>query len=184
MNKPRGFSGVRTLQFQEELDGFIELMLKHGVTSYLEIGAHHGDTLHQVGLRLPKGSRLVGVDLPGATAGGYVNSGRSLKAACEDLRSRGQEAHWILGDSTDLQVVKRTMEYAPFDCVFIDGSHTAEDARKDWANYCQGMVGIHDIRKANSGVPVLWDEIKASHPKIAEISIHAQKRGIGVVWLD
>ena len=184
-----GFSGIRWLQYQDELDAFIALMQREGVRSYLETGAHHGDTMHAVGCALPEGSRIVGVDLPGATAGRYKDSWKSMQRAVHDLRSRGRDAHALIGDSHDPKVVKAAAALGPFDAVFIDGDHTAAGVRADWRDYgsLARIVGFHDISRAvetkKCGVQSFYRELCQTH-RHAEFAYHDGWRGIGVVWRE
>ena len=185
---PTGFSGYRVLQTRSELDSLINLMLQERVFSYLEIGAHFGDTLHEVGVKLPSGSKLVGIDLPGATAGGHTNSGALLATACEDLETNYEhESHFFLGNSLSKEAVEFAKQHAPYDIVFIDGSHEYDDVYKDWDHYgtLSRMVAFHDINKVggkwNGGVRDLWNQLKKTHRHV-EFSARDDKRGIGVLW--
>jgi hypothetical protein len=187
IEKPIGFSGVRTLQYLPELEEFKALLASEGVRSYLEVGAHHGDTMHDIGLALPHGSRLVGVDLPGATAGGYTNSGRALKRAAGDLTAHGRPSHAVLGNSHDKAVIAQAAALGPYDAVFIDGDHTLEGAEADWQAYgpLGRIVAFHDIMRLQSrkacAVHKIWARLKSEYRHV-EISCHPTKRGIGVLW--
>jgi len=182
-----GFSGIRWLQFKEEVDQFVALLLEEGVRSYLEIGAHQGDTLHYIGSALPEGSLLVGVDLPGASAGRYYNSWERLENACRDLEKQGKRAHSIIGDSRDPTVIAKARELGPYDCVFIDGDHSFEGCRADWRNYgpMGRIVAFHDIcqvsRPRKCRVFEVYRSACNGH-RHREITIGAGRRGIGVVW--
>ncbi len=185
---PVGFSGIRILQTLSELDDFINLIVEYRCTSYLEIGAHHGDTLYRVGEALPDNSTLVGIDLPGATAGNFKDSGVNLTRACQALNhTKGHTGHVYLGDSTTPEAVAFAKRYGPYDVVFIDGSHAYDDVYKDWENYgaMGSLVAFHDINKVggkwNGGVHDLWQQLKKTH-RTVEFSARPDKRGIGVLW--
>jgi hypothetical protein len=69
-------SGRPPSQIEAELSGFIGLLQERNVRRYLEIGARHGDTFHEVMRSLPVGSVGVAVDLPGGLWG-HVKSRRA-----------------------------------------------------------------------------------------------------------
>ena len=117
-----GFSGKPWPQYQFEIQGFIDLLVSEGVRSYLEIGCRYGDTWHAVGSALPKGSRIVALDLPGAKSGfehkgGHQDSGDYLELAAEDLRKKGQDAIVIIGNSHQKETVTVIQKLAPFDAI-------------------------------------------------------------------
>ena len=186
-----GFSGMPWPQYQEEIQGFIQLLKDEGCTSYLEVGCRYGDTWHAVGMALPGGSRLVGVDLPGAKSGmknkgGHQNSGGYLKKAGKDLIKHGRDAHVIIGDSQDQETIAKVVELAPFDIVLIDGDHTARGVRMDLRNYgpMARMVAFHDI----CGEGKWARQIRPIFKKVADgkrsvtFEHDGLRRGIGVVW--
>ena len=184
-----GFSGAKWPQYQDEIQGFISFLKEKGVKSYLEVGCRHGDTLHAVGLALPKGSLLVAVDLPGArsgkkTGGKSPNSYKALHRAASDLKKRGQKAIVILGDSHDSKVVESVRKYAPFDAIFIDGDHSFDGVKADWINYgpMGNLVAFHDISAEDKGCIQLFNELKQTynHTEFA----YYDRGGIGVVWND
>src|SRR5688572_2785031 len=120
----KGFSGKRWPQYQEEIDAFIALLQGEGVRSYLEIGCRYGDTFHAVGKALPKGSRLVAVDLPdtnrGKPIGKYGDSESYLRRAGKDLNS-DHDVHVFIGNSQAPEVVAAVAALGPYDAVMIDG---------------------------------------------------------------
>lgn len=183
-----GFSGYRWLQYHAEIAGLHQLCFAEQVRSYLEIGAHHGDTWHSVGLTLPIGSRMVAVDWPGKTAGGFINSGESLERAALDLRKkRGHETHIHLGDSNQQDIIDQVAKLGPFDLVFIDGDHSYAGCLADWKNYgtLGRVVAFHDInqvaRPRSCQVHKVYAELCATH-RHKEISAGYSNRGIGVIW--
>ena len=185
-----GFSGKPWPQYQEEIQGFIKLLLAEGCRSYLEIGCRYGDTLHAVGLALPKGSRLVALDLPGSKSGqlkkgGHQDSGEYLERACADLRKQGRDAHCILANSQDPSAVKAVKALGPFDAILIDGDHTAEGVTKDWGNYgpMGRLVAFHDIAgtgKWAKQIRPIWESVRGD--KWEEFIHDGLRRGIGVTW--
>lgn len=184
------FSGRRASQNEAELRSFIELMKDYDARAYLEIGARHGDTFHEVMINLPVGSFGLAVDYPGALWGTH-KSKTPLELACADLKQRGYQIIMILGDSTAPEIIKSIRANAPFDAILIDGDHTFEGVKKDWENYGElgriiafhDIVGIDQIEKVHKKpveVPLLWNEIKTTRPHI-EFIADESKMGIGCI---
>lgn len=190
------FSGRRASQRASELGQFINVLREQGVMRYLEIGARHGDTFHEVMRSLPQGARGVAVDLPGG-AWGTPSSVGALKAACLDLRKHGYRADYVLGDSTTREVRARVDALGPYDAVFIDGDHRYDGVLADWTNYgrlARRVVGFHDIdghsETSKDGkampveVPKLWEELRERLVSWDEfVDRDARGMGIGVIYI-
>lgn len=187
------FSGRKASQNKFELNSFINFLKEKNVTRYLEIGARHGDTFHEVMINLPAGSYGLAVDLPGGLWG-RSSTRVSLLAVVNDLRARGYRVDLILGDSTSSDVVDRVRGKAPFDAALIDGDHRYEGVKTDWENYrnLASVVGFHDIvgvgqfekvYKNLVEVPRLWAEIKNDFlsDQLVEFVDVGSQMGIGVV---
>lgn len=180
-------------QRPDELKAFVDLMAIERVRSYLEIGLRVGATFRYVGSELPKLRTMVGIDLPAAVWG--VNSADVLQAVAKihasanALRRPGRQIEIILDDSTAIATVDLARSYGPFDMIFIDGDHSPQGVRADWAHYSPmaRMVAFHDIDAANGrlaperlatyGVPDLWREVKA---RFRHIEIIGSRRGMGI----
>lgn len=186
------FSGRRASQNEYELRSFIDLMKGKRVTKYLEIGARHGDTFHEIMTNLPVGSHGVAVDLPGGMWG-KTSSLKSLKSAANDLLVRGYKIDLIIGDSQDASIINCISDLGPYDAVLIDGDHRYDGVKADWLNYRElsRVIAFHDI--VGSGekegvhgneveVPRLWAEIKESFGGIEFVGENS-KMGIGVCAL-
>jgi hypothetical protein len=180
------------LQHEGELSAFIALLQREGVTRYLEVGAKFGGSLWRIGTSLPRGSRIVAIDLPGGTTE-WSTSEQSLTACVTALRDIGQDAHVVWGDSADEKIVEVVRALGPFDMVLIDGDHTLSGIRRDWANYgpLAEMIAFHDIAWRNGpqdrgyriDAPGFWAELKP-HFRHIEIRLDPTGRdnGIGVLW--
>lgn len=182
-------SGRRPSQLPEELFAFTDLLRARGVTSYLEVGARHGDTFNTVMRSLPTGARGVAVDLGGGPWG-TLKSVRALEDTVRALRLDGYDADVVFGDSTSEEVTSAVAAMAPFDAVFIDGDHRYDGVAADWNNYARmgKIIAFHDIagdgmadRAGNPvEVPRLWAEIRAVCNTV-EFIAPASAMGIGVV---
>lgn len=167
------------LQNPDECAEFVALLVRDGVRSYLEIGSRFGGSLWQVAQALPKGSRLVSVD---------VESKPELETCLDDIRSLGHEVHQVIGDSTAPEIVASVRELGPFDAVLIDGNHTKEYVNQDWANYgpVGRIVAFHDVgtpkahKPWRKAVPELWNAIRSEYEN-QEIRV-AGGIGFGVLW--
>lgn len=182
-------SGRAASQHPEELDALLELVRDERVGAYLEIGARHGDTFFDVVRAMPPGSKAVAVDLPGGKWGRASSRGH-LKAAVRELKALGYEASVIFGDSRTAGVRRQAMARGPYDLALIDGDHTLEGVRSDWANYggMARMVAFHDIvgegQRDKSGnpveVPALWQQLRDR--RHVEFVGADSRMGIGVLW--
>lgn len=187
------FSGRNASQNEHELTSFINLLQEHNVTEYLEIGARHGDTFHEVMINLPVGSYGLAVDLPGALWG-KKSTGDSLQVAAADLRKRGYRIDVIIGDSTVPNIVNRVKQKAPFGAALIDGDHTLKGVTKDWDNYgsMAPIVAFHDIVGVGQAekvhgtpieVPRFWNSLKKKVENTVEFVDQGSLMGIGVCLL-
>jgi cephalosporin hydroxylase len=154
-------------QHLDELREFVEFIRANNVKSYCEIGCKHGGLLWAVAQAMPRGSRVVGVDLPNGPHG-RTDSEQSLKDCFRELQ-RHYDAHLLLGDSTAEMIVDRVRALAPFDVLFIDANHSEKFVRADFANYGRlaSFCCFHDIsagpRKPGRlpiEVPKVWRELK------------------------
>lgn len=186
-------SGRNASQNWTELSAFIDLLRAGGVTSYLEIGARHGDTFFDVMRSLPPGSKGLACDLPGGNWG--VGSSRhSLDATCDELKALGYNAQRIYGDSQTPAIASIIRRHGKFDAALIDGDHLYAGVKKDWELYGSRarIVAFHDIAgegqlqkhsKLPVQVPQLWREIKDQYRHIEFIG-EGSKMGIGVLFIE
>lgn len=182
----------KALQNEAEHARFVEILKAEGITSYLEIGSKFGGSFRRVADALPKGSRMVAVDLPGGTKD-WAQTRVSLLACIADLKELGYDARVIWGDSTAPDVIEQVRALGPFDAIFLDGNHTLPYVTKDWKTYgamSNKLVAFHDIswkRPADFvsysriDVPEFWNELKVDY-RHQEIKMEAKDNGIGVLW--
>jgi len=184
------FSGRKPSQNEQELTAFIDLLRERNVTSYLEIGARHGDTFFDVMCSLPPGSLGVAVDYPGALWGTKKSEHHLIKV-CQELTNKGYVIARYFANSTHPATIKAVQSYGQFGAALIDGDHTYMGVKKDWVNYSPlaSLVALHDIvgheqhekvyGKAVE-VPRFWDEIKPSLGEYVEFISEGSQMGIGV----
>jgi predicted O-methyltransferase YrrM len=181
------------LQDRDEFDQFCQLLKAENVRSYLEIGSWTGQSIKAVAEILPKGSRIVSVDMPFKETKGIA-----LRKMMDDLKRAGYDTHLFLGDSGDVNIVRQVRPLGPFDAVFIDGDHRFPYVKSDWENYgtLGRIVGFHDISRDMpkdqfGGGPhqahSFWEGFKNGYKHVEFISDKTRTRtdfslGIGVVW--
>jgi len=171
-------------QIASEFAAYAGLLMREGVKSYLEIGSQYGASLWSAAKVLPKGSRIVSVDMPQKQ-----ETEDSLKDCVRELQTLGFDAKLFVGDSARWHT--EVSQFGPFDCVFIDGNHTLPGVTADWQNYgpMGKMVAFHDIvwdRPVRPGrLPIevshLWRNLKKEHRHVEFIAPGSEK-GIGVLW--
>ena len=179
------------LQDRTEMQRFIRLIQKNKVESYLEIGSKNGGSLWTIGNTLPKGARIISVDLPHGDHS-FKNTLPNLRECVDALCKRGYDAQLFVGDSTDQTIVDQVKALGPYDLVFIDANHTVPYIWKDWQNYgplCR-LVAFHDISFSRPGgmapgkkpveVPQVWNEIKKDY-EFVEIRNCPMDNGIGIL---
>ena len=180
------------LQNIKELDEFVHVLKENNVKSYLEIGSKFGGAVWYVANRLPTGSKIVSVDLPHGDKS-FKESQPHLEECIRELKKKGYDAHLVLGDSTNQDIINQVKALGPFDACFIDANHTLSYIKKDWENYgpMARMVAFHDIgfyrkeglppHKKPIEVPIFWKGIKNGYKNV-EIRYDKQDNGIGVLW--
>ncbi len=190
------FSGRRASQNEIELRAMIDLFKRLGVKSYLEIGARHGDTFHEVMINLDENACGLAVDLPGALWG-TKSSVSDLMKANEDLCAEGYNSQTLFGDSGSQQTIDAVKYFAPFDAILIDGDHTLSGVKRDYINYksmAKKVICFHDIvgrgemekvTRQSVEVPIFWEGVKHEYrpADIVEFVAPDSKMGIGCILL-
>lgn len=186
---PHTFSGRKASQSEYELSCLINFLKEKNIKRYLEIGAREGDTFHEIVTHI-KPDYALAVDLPGGLWGKNSTKDSLIKSVI-DLRNKGYNTEYLLGDSSDTNVVSHIKDIGKFDAIFIDGDHTLKGVTRDWENYrdmgdiiiFHDIVGYDQIEKANNNkveVPILWNEIKQGR-SFLEFIDDESKMGIGVI---
>ncbi len=181
------------MQDEAEITAFCNLLAVEGVTSYLEIGAKWGGSLYRVATALPKGSRIVSIDMPGGTKR-FKETQASLLACHAELQRLGYDTHALWGNSTDPSIIAQAAKLGPFDAILIDGDHRMAGVSADYANYgpMSQRIAFHDIawRRApewNEGTRIdvtdFWEAAKVGHKSVEFKFCPTRKNnGIGVLW--
>src|ERR1044072_1337696 len=157
-------------QNAQEMADFISLLKREKVLSYLEIGSKFGGSLWPIANALPRGSRVVSVDLP---HGPTKPTQPALEECVFQLHNRGYDARLFIGDCTDPGIIKKVGALGPYDAFLIDPNRAEPFVRSDWKNYgpMARIVAFHDIGfnrvlapgKNPIDVPKVWAELKAEH---------------------
>jgi hypothetical protein len=166
-----------------ELAQLLELV--RGKSSLLEVGSCFGGSLKRMASVLAPRSLVVSVDAPLDDTPKAFNPLLSLKDACRKISWMGHNVELFVGDSHSAQTVAGVAKYAPFDFGFIDGDHSYEGVKADWANYgpmCK-VVGFHDIAGPVEGCVRFWNELKGYY-KTQEFITPGKGFGIGIVYRD
>lgn len=199
----RTLSGRRPSQHEKEIVPFIELLKAKGVSSYIEIGARHGDTFYDVMKALGPGAYGIAVDLPGGLWGTSASQD-ALVNCVKQLHAEGINCDLVFGDSTQPEVIQQITDLARaasrtdarVDAILIDGDHTYAGVSADWRNYggmARKFVAFHDIagegvRQRMTGheveVPRLWRELKAVIPSYEFIDPEQAARPMGIGVLE
>lgn len=183
---PDNRTPVHCVQFAEELDWLLAIYRELQPRRVLEIGSHVGGTLWHWMHNAASGAHFAAVSLNGAE---HIPMWQMWAAEC------GHTIAALDADSTSETAVAWMAAFAPYDFIFIDGSHLWEHVSQDWAHAQTmirpgGIVAFHDITDHGGmpnervDVPELWREITANGHRTAEkVALPGVYCGIGVVYL-
>lgn len=157
-------SGPLLRQVPEEFDRLRAIFLERQPKSILEIGVWNGATLWEWVTNAPSGASIVAVD--------YFAEDVPQQAR-KDFHTWRSDVRLvsIAGDSTKPETIEKVRKFAPYDWVFIDGSHVLADVASDWVAYGsmveRGVVAFHDVAPHtrpgfDSEAPILWERIRAA----------------------
>lgn len=184
------------IQYDEEFIPFVQFIKDKGINSFIEIGTFKGGTMYVLS-KICSGKKI-SIDFPNP-AFGYSCNGDCTNPNYVDVNKRNtdlaiefSDIHLITGDSHEWETfykVKDLLDTEKVDLLFIDGDHTYEGVKKDYAMYKQlvregGYVAFHDIKDCDfhrlhgCRVDLLWNELKGD--KTEFLSEHPD-RGIGII---
>lgn len=183
---------VYMIQKRVEINAFLVGMEKMHPAHVLEIGTAGGGTLLLLARISTKDATIISIDLPkGMFGGGYPDYNIPLY---QSFTSPTQTLHLLRADSHDqstLNQVQKMIGNSSLDLLFIDGDHSYEGVKQDFAMYSKlvrdgGVIAFHDIAPGDTdragGVHKFWDEIKNEYPHEEFVDNWAQGGyGIGFV---
>jgi cephalosporin hydroxylase len=173
---------IESWQIPSEITGFLRILEAEPPQSVLEIGTARGGTLFLLTCVAAPEALLVSVDLKRGQFGGGYPAWRA--PLYRSFAREAQRVKLVTGDSHEPRIrkqVQRLLGGKPIDLLFIDGDHSYEGVKKDFADYAPlvrsgGLVAFHDIVPRGpgkhgdpGGVPTFWPELKATYPDATEI---------------
>ncbi len=185
------FSAFRPLQRRRELVRLLELVQSKAPARICEIGTASGGTLCALARAARPDATLVTLDL---------SLTPERRAAFPRFARDSQRIICLEGNSHNPAVrdqVRSLLSGALLDVLFIDGDHSYEGVRHDFAMYGplvreDGLVVFHDIvsddgqrygsptHAHTGGVPRFWLELKARFRHTQEIIDHPDQDGYGL----
>jgi cephalosporin hydroxylase len=194
------YSGItiESWQIPSEITGFLRILRAEPPQTVLEIGTAKGGTLFLLTRVAAPEALLISVDLRRGQFGGGYPAWRA--PLYRSFARAAQRVQLVAGDSHEprtAQQIRRLLEDRTLDLLFVDGDHTYEGVKHDFANYAQlvrpgGVVAFHDIVPGGpgkhgdpGGVPTFWQELKAEHAGAMELVEDWEwgSCGIGVIRL-
>jgi predicted O-methyltransferase YrrM len=136
----------------------------------LEIGSSAGGTLFLWTRAAAEDATVVSIDLP---AGGVRDPEEADRLRRFEGFRRGRQQLYLLRADSHADVTRRRLakllEGRALDFLFIDGDHSYDGIRRDFADYAplvrpRGLIALHDIHPHPQGwggeVPRFWTEIR------------------------
>ncbi len=164
-------------QNEKEIKEFVEILLKGGRGSILEVGMGAFGATHRLWSEIF--DKVTSIDNDIRAIQGYINSNPD---------THPQKSSFILGDSSNPHIGKLLdLEY---DCIFIDGNHTYEYVLNDYFNLRGrtkpgSIIGFHDI--LSEGVSKFIEDLETGkvdgRPKKVEKICHSIEQGIGYLYV-
>jgi hypothetical protein len=147
-------TGLRCWQYPRQLAGYLVLLSRLGIRSYLEIGVRHGGTFVltvEYLRRFGPLERALAVDL------GDAPSLREYAGRTEGVR-------FVQADSHSAEFRSFFEREPAFDLALIDGDHTAEGCWQDFelVRARASVLAFHDIASdVVPGVGEVWQRVRA-----------------------
>jgi cephalosporin hydroxylase len=190
-----GDVAIAPMQIRAEIETLLELLVADPPRVILELGTARGGTLFLLSRVAKDDATLVSVDIPGgAFGGGYPPARAPLLAS---FAREQQSIQLIRGDSHSDETVgrvERALGTEQVDFLLIDGDHSGEGVRRDFAMYSPfvrqgGWIALHDIVPGwpdlVGGVPEFWGELKATRTVRELVQDWSQGAyGIGLIKKD
>ena len=162
-------------QIPSEILGSCDILETDPPQSVLEIGTASGGTLFLLTRVAAPEALLISVDLRrGQFGGGYPAwRGRPVPLVRPRSSARAARARRLPRAAHPRAGSAAYWRAEPLDLLFVDGDHTYEGVKQDFADYAPlvrpgGIVALHDIVPGGpgkhgdpGGVPTFWQELKA-----------------------
>jgi predicted O-methyltransferase YrrM len=185
---------IRPRQVRSEVLRFARLVRSWTPKTLVEIGTHTGGMFFVLCRCAHPEATVISIDLPGARfSGGHP---KFIEHLLPRMPLDTQRFCCLRADSHEsdsLSWLETTLEKRQVDVMLIDGDHTYEGVRQDFAMYSPlvrkgGIVAFHDIVKHTQDpeceVDVFWKEIKVQYKHEELIEDPDQGwAGIGVLYL-
>jgi len=188
----QGCRAIDPYQVTSELVELAKLVKDLDCQALLEIGTYKGGTLFVFARLAAASATVVSVDLPSS----FRNRVAWLirRPLLRRIVRRGQRLILIRRDShraATLARVEAELQGRKLDFLFIDGDHSYEGVKQDFAMYSPlvragGVVAFHDIAV---DIPIcrvqrFWEEIKVQYThKEFKDATGSFRPGIGVLWV-
>jgi hypothetical protein len=178
-----GYEWPRTEQKPDELNWWLEELIRSGARRILSLGAMHCGVEWHTARRFREHGRDVEL-----TAVDSCTRSEAVRTA-RDLRERFGQRIQLIEASTSSTQLPRQLEDT-YDAVFIDAGHGYRDVYRDWRLACSrqpNLIGLHDIvdsdwhAQMKCSVSRLWDELSQQFD--TEKRCSGQWGGIGIVRL-
>jgi cephalosporin hydroxylase len=182
-----------------ELSPFVSFLKRRVLRTVVEIGTRKGGSFFAWCQVAEPDALIVSIDLPGgAFGGGYEEADIPI---FRSYAQPGQELHFLRADSHDPATRRELLTILAgrdIDFLMIDGDHTYDGVRQDFALYSplvkrRGLIAFHDIvhheQVPRCQVDRFWNEIKRNY-RYREFVSEGEERswgnwaGIGVLWYE
>lgn len=184
---------IAVQQVPSEILGLANLIAEFKPKTVVEIGTSRGGSLFILCRLAAEDASIISVDMPGAGFGEAYTPAHSKMFELFPLK--GQSLTLVKADSHNPETrerVKSLLNGKQVDFLFIDGDHSYEGVKADFAMYFPllsdgGMIAFHDIavhsRFNGCEVDRFWNEIKRTFPHREIIADREQGwAGIGILW--
>lgn len=183
---------VGMTQKPDEIRGLLAEVRRLRPRRLLEIGSSAGGTLFLWTRAAAVDATVVSIDLPAGSARDPEEAERLRRF--EGFR-RGRQRLYLLRADSHAGVTQRRLaeilEGQALDFLFIDGDHSYDGVRRDFADYAplvrpRGLVALHDVHPHSQGwggqVPRFWSEIRDRYAGSQLLESPAQDGfGIGLI---
>lgn len=186
---------IRPIQVRSEIRELLARVQALRPRRVMEIGTANGGTLFLFTRVAAPDAKLLSLDLPGGEfGGGYPLWKRPMYQA---FALDGQSIELLQDDSHEqrsLEAVKHSLGGEPIDFLLLDGDHTYDGIKRDFAMYgplvrSGGLIAFHDIAPRQvdplNKVRPFWNELKAKW-RCEELLETADQQwaGIGLLHVD